>query len=253
VRTAARLAALERWIADSGANLRAAHAVAVLPAEQAVILGAEPGRPASRSAVDLGRVGEALAVLHGAPEGLLADAPRPLKLELSAVDRAAQHIDVLLPGSARSFHRILGRAAELDAELPDERHVSLHGDCKLDHFLRDGGVIAVIDLDRCRPGPASADLGKLLADIGWLTAGFDDLVPEAARTSLLLGHAAAGGVADASRVRLYEAVFTLKAAARRVPLWHPDWEPGVRRLVASAERALNSAVGERRELAGVAR
>jgi hypothetical protein len=229
-----RLAALERWIA-AARGISTAPAAAVLPAEEAVIHRAVEGAPPRPAPEGVDAIGRALAAFHRAPRSLLAAGLRPLPVELASVARAAQHVDVLLPEAAHALHAALDRAQEVSDHLPAEPVVSIHGDCKLDHFITQRAGIAVIDLDRCRPGHAAADLGKLLADLRWRAAG---RVPLTA--ALVAGHAAAGGRADPRRVQLYDAVFTLKAAARRIPLWSRDWEAVTWSLVRAAERTLTA-------------
>ena len=249
---ATRLARLERWLAGSGAGVWIPTTVAVLPTDRAVIQAAARGVRPPLGPVGARALGTAVASFQRAPTGLLAGVERPLATELAAVARAAQHIDALLPEAASSLHATLIRAGTLDPLLPAEPTVSLHGDCKVDHFVTAAEGMALIDLDRSRPGPASADLGKLLADLAWRRMATGMPAEEPAVSELMDGHADAGGLADPARVRLYEAVFLLKAAARRVALWRPGWEEETWRLVEAAERVLERAVAER-EPAAVAR
>jgi Phosphotransferase enzyme family len=202
--------------------------------EDALVTPAARGRPAAAGETDLEVAGSALRMIH---RGVAPPEPAAtLAREIEATERAAQHVDALLPPVGAALRRTLAAIREAGDRAGAQTPVLLHGDFKLDHLLWDGGAVTVIDLDRARPGEPALDLGKMLADLRWrrMNAGPIGGGPGG---RLMRGYGRVGGHCRA-RAGLYEAVFLLKAAARRAPLLDPGWE----RVVASAVREAESLV-----------
>jgi hypothetical protein len=198
--------------------------------EDALVTPAVRGRAAAVEEVDLEAAGSLLRVIH---RGVAPPEPAAtLAGEIEAVERAAQHIDALLPSVGAALRRTLAAVRERGERTGEQRAVLLHGDFKLDHLLWDGEAVTVIDLDRARPGEPALDLGKLLADLRWRRAGASR-IGDGPRDSLLRGYGPVGAHARA-RVSLYEAVFLLKAAARRARLLEAGWEGTVDATVREA-------------------
>jgi hypothetical protein len=199
--------------------------------EEALVTAAVGGRPAGVDEIELEAAGSLLRVIHGgvAPPGPAAT----LAGEIEAVERAAQHIDALVPPVGAALRRTLAAARECGERAGEGRTVLIHGDFKLDHLLWDGGTVTVIDLDRARSGEPALDLGKLLADLRWRRAGAAPAGDAADR--LMRGYGPVGAHGRL-RARLYEAVFLVKAAARRAPLLDPGWERMVGAAVREAAR-----------------
>jgi phosphotransferase family enzyme len=210
--------------------------------ENALVAPAVHGHPAAVEDVDLEAAGSLLGVIH---RGVAPPEPAvTLAGEIDAAERAAQHIDALLPPVGAALRRTLAAARECGERTAAQRAVLVHGDFKLDHLLWDGGSVTVIDLDRARPGEPALDLGKMLADLRWRRAGAPPAA-DAARDRLMRGYGPVGAHGRA-RARLYEAVFLLKAAARRAPLLDPGWEQTVAAAVREAARLVEDGQGRRR-------
>ena len=200
--------------------------------EDALVTPLVRGHPATVEEVDLEAAGSLLRVIH---RGVAPPEPAAtLAGEIEAVERAAQHIDALLPPVGAVLRRTLAAARERGERAGEQRAVLIHGDFKLDHLLWDGGAVTVIDLDRARPGEPALDLGKMLADLRWRRAGAAP-VGDGLRDRLMRGYGPVGAHGRA-RAGLYEAVFLLKAAARRAPLLDPGWEAVVGATVREAAR-----------------
>ena len=229
-------------LADAGHGLRAVTPIAYLEEEQAFLSSAVGGSPLSRgigrstaSGTLLWRAGVMLRALHDAPS---AGADRyDLAAELRATTRAFEHIDALLPEVGGRARSVLGRAAGLYHEIPGEPPTLVHRDFKLDHLLVQRGGLTLIDFDSCSISDPALDVGKLLADLAWwdlaLVRRWD---PDDARRRFLEGYAPAGAPERLARARTWEAVWLVKAAARRVPIFDPAWAARVTELVGRAER-----------------
>jgi Phosphotransferase enzyme family len=214
-------------VSQGPATVRAARPRLWRP-EDALVTPAVRGRPAAAGEAHLEAAGALLRVIH---RGVAPPEPAAtLAGEIEAVERAAEHVDALVPAVGAALRRTLAAAREAGERTGPQSSVLAHGDFKLDHLLWDGGAVTVIDLDRARPGEPALDLGKMLADLRWRRVGADP-AGDGPRDRLLRGYGPAGADGHV-RARLYEAVFLLKAAARRAPLLDPGWE----QLVAAAVR-----------------
>jgi hypothetical protein len=210
--------------------------------EDALVTPAVCGRPATVEDVDLEAAGSLLRAIHrgAAPPGPAAT----LAGEIEAVERAAQHVDALLPSVGTMLRRTLAAARERGERAGEGRGVLIHGDFKLDHLLWDNGTVTVIDLDRARAGEPALDVGKMLADLRWRRAGAT-AVGDPPRDRLMRGYGPAGTDAG-NRASLYEAVFLAKAAARRASLLDPGWERVVGAAVREAARLVEGDRGRTR-------
>jgi hypothetical protein len=233
-----RAAAVCAAVSCGPAALRAARP-RLWPSEDALVTPAVRGHPAALEEVDLEAAGSLLRVIHG---GVAPPEPAAtLGGEIDAVERAAQHIDALLPSVGATLRRTLAAVRERGERAGEDRAVLVHGDFKLDHLLWDGDGVTVIDLDRARPGEPALDLGKLLADLRWHRACASPR-GNGPRDRLMRGY---GPLGAHGRVRtgLYEAVFLLKAAARRASLLDPGWEAVVGATVREAARMVEGDPG----------
>jgi len=103
----------------------------------------------------------------------------------------------------------------------------------------------VIDLDRARLGEPALDLGKMLADVRWRRAQAGLARDGDTGDRLLHGYGPIGAHGRA-RAGLYEAVFLLKAAARRAPLLDPGWEEVMAATVGEAQGLVAAGDGRTR-------
>jgi hypothetical protein len=229
-------------IGGGPADVRAAQPLLHRSAD-ALVTPAVPGRAAGAENADLGAVGSLLHVIHRGvpPTGPAAT----LAGEIDAVERAAQHVDALLPEAGSALRRTLAAVREAGDRTGPQTATLVHGDFKLDHLLCGGGTITVIDLDRARLGEPALDLGKMLADLRWRRVGAGAAGGRHSRDRFLGGYGPIGTHGQA-RVGLYEAVFLLKAAARRAPLLDPSWERVVAAAVREAEKFVQVGPGRTR-------
>ena len=211
--------------------------------QDALVARAVPGRPALTGDADLEAVGSLLRLIHqGVPP---SEPAATLAGELNAVERAAQHVDALLPFTGAALRRTLTAARESGERTGPETATLVHGDFKLDHLLWDGAAVTVIDLDRARRGEPALDLGKMLADLRWRRARAGQAGGAYGRDRLLRGYGLIGAHGRL-RAGLYEAVFLLKAAARRAPLLDPSWEGVMAATVREAESLVEAGDGRTR-------
>ena len=205
--------------------------------EDALVTRAVPGRPTAAGDADLEAIGSLLHLIHG---GVPPSEPAAtLAGEIAAVERAAQHVDALLPLTGAALRRTLTAALDAGDRTGPETPALLHGDFKLDHLLWDGDAVTVIDLDRARRGEPALDLGKMLADLRWRRAQGGHAGGTDAVERLMRGYGPIGPHGRA-RAGLYEAVFLLKAAARRAPLLDPGWEGVMAATVREAEELVRA-------------
>lgn len=229
------------WLASTGNGLAAATPLAYLRDDRVVFYRRVRGRPlselvrgANATAAHLGRAGSLLCTLHAAPAALGEGLPKhDLSAEARATVRAAEHVDTLLPATGAKIHELLERARSAYERLPKEAPVFTHGDFKADHLWASEGRLTLIDFDTCRLADPASDLGKLLADQHWWY-GIGDV--KQAQQHFIDGY----GVEPArlARARVFEAILTVKVAARRVRLFDPDWQRRTEALVDRAEAVL---------------
>ena len=211
--------------------------------EDALVTPAVPGRPAPAGHADLETIGSLLRLIHcGVPP---SEPAATLAGEIDAVERAAQHVDALLPLTGAALRRTLAAVRESGERAGAETATLVHGDFKLDHLLWDGAEVTVIDLDRARLGEPALDLGKMLADVRWRRAQAGLARDGDSGDRLLHGYGPIGAHGRA-RAGLYEAVFLLKAAARRASLLDPGWEEVMAATVREAQGLVAAGDGRTR-------
>jgi len=167
----ARIRALADWMETLDSPVGLVRPLTARATDDAVLYRGIIGRTIPLHPRWMQRAGVVLRQLHGAPPDMVPLPSASLDTEVTAVGRAAQHIDALLSDTAPAFHATVGRAADIALGLPEETPVVLHGDFKLDHVLLTADGLTLIDLDRCRIGDPSLDIGKFLADLRWRCEG----------------------------------------------------------------------------------
>jgi aminoglycoside phosphotransferase (APT) family kinase protein len=112
-------------------------------------------------AAAMGRLGSAIATLHGAGRQATDRLPRFGRLDVRRVVHSAHLVAVGRPDVAAAAVRLADRLA--DGPPPGGPQVPLHGDCHPKNALLAGDSIALIDLDQAGVGVAAADVGSLIA------------------------------------------------------------------------------------------
>jgi hypothetical protein len=187
----------------------------------------------------LEQVGLLLRTVHAAAPGPPASLPgRDLAAEVRTVGRACEAMAAVRPDLGALAAATVDRAWRGIAALEQEPATTLHGDLKADHLLWGPSGLQVLDTDRCSYGDPAYDLGKMLADLRFWGAVTGS--PAAAEAELAVLAAYAGERTRLARARLYAALLLVRMAARRVPLWRPDWGPRTAGLLASAVRAVDA-------------
>lgn len=166
--------------------------------------------------------GSALRCLHDtAPSAGLRTCPDALA-HVATTLRTAEVVDALLPVVGARLRTGVARALELLVALPDEAPTTVHGDYKCDNLLAGPAGVHLLDFDRSGCGDPAADIGNFLADLRWHAHG------EAAATGALHEAFLAGygetAPARLARARVYDGLFLLRMAARRVPVHAPALE-----------------------------
>jgi aminoglycoside phosphotransferase (APT) family kinase protein len=184
----------------------------------------------------VGAAGRALRLLHdAAPVAGLPDRPDAAQ-QADETLRTAELVDALLPPVGARLRLAVTRALDLLSALPPEPRTLTHGDVKCDNLLVGGAGVHLLDFDRVGRGDPAADLGKFLADLRWCAAA-DEPVVGALHEALLEGYGAVPA-ARLARARAYEGLLHLRMAARRVPIYDPDWAARVTRAVQFAAERL---------------
>jgi aminoglycoside phosphotransferase len=229
---------LGRWMKEDGGRVHIVSPLRTLTDDEAVVYRSVPGRPVPADTRLLPLVGAALRRLHEAPVEMAAPQNGGLREEAAAVVRAAEHLNALSPIVATLFHSVLAEAVEEGGELSGEPPALVHGDFKLDHVWHQDGGLTLIDMDRCRQADPALDIGKLLADIVWRwSLGATAADRRDLERAFLTGYF--GGTIHPNRLqraRAYQAMFVLKAAARRLPVTDPGFVIRTAALVRVAGR-----------------
>jgi aminoglycoside phosphotransferase (APT) family kinase protein len=151
--------------------------------------------------------GRALARLHATP---LVAMP-PLRISSAQAELALWERRWRRHGGARPVFELALRWLHAHAPAPLARPVPVHGDFRTGNLLVDAdGLVAVLDWELAHAGDPMADLGWFCVAswrFGALDAtagGFGPL------EALLEGYRAAGGEADADRVRYWEVLGTFR-------------------------------------------
>jgi aminoglycoside phosphotransferase (APT) family kinase protein len=156
--------------------------------------------------------------------------------EVAGTLRAGEHILALAPDAGSRYERGVRQVAKALAGSHGQTIALAHGDYKSDNLLVHRGGVRVLDLDRVRLAEPAMDLGKFLADLRWW-CGADGGRVQALQAAFLIGY----GPCDPStseRARLFEALYRLKAVARRIPVHASTWAADTERETASAVRPL---------------
>jgi hypothetical protein len=229
-------ASLNRWFSAHEPAVRVLEPLDVLPESEAALFRQAPGHPARWDVPSLRRIGAAVRLLHGAPSDAVGGDMPSLAREVAGAMRAAQHLQVLHPSAAESLQATLEQAQELTSSLPAPAKTPVHGDLKLDHVWQNGELLTLIDLDRTRCDDPALDVGKLLADIRWSSnTGYG---VHALQQAFLSGYR--GDPSTLIRAQIYEAIYVLKIAARRVSVTDSHWDERVSALVADARLVIDT-------------
>ena len=192
-----------------------------------------------RGVAAVSQVGAALASLQVQRDRIDAPLERDvLPAELAA---AAQTLAFLVPDLAERAESLAAHLAERLAQrsAPD---LLIHGDFYADQVLVDGDEVAVLDLDRVRPGDPSNDLGTFEAhlELACLEGKLGAAQRATCADALREGHADVAGAA-AEGVDLHTAAALLKLTAR--PFRHRSdvWPERARALLDRAESRVGHA------------
>lgn len=166
----------------------------------------DPAFAAARAAM-VGQCGRALAALHAAP----LDALPPLRVASAAEELALWEARWRRHGESRPVFELALRWLREHVPEAPARAAPVHGDFRTGNLLVDGtGLRAVLDWEL-------AHAGDPMEDLGWLCVAswrFGALDAEAGgfgtRDALLDAYRAAGGEADADRVRYWEVFGTFR-------------------------------------------
>jgi aminoglycoside phosphotransferase (APT) family kinase protein len=174
-----------------------------------------------------------LRKLHDAPATLSASLPsHDLAHEVRLTARACEHIAMLDRAAFDTIDGLLERVLEGYARTTGESDTLVHGDYKLDHLWWSRLGLTILDLDSARRADPALDIGKLLADLRWWNA------PASCRAAFLDGYRERDVPERSTRARLWEVVWLVKVAARRVPITDLDWTGRTHAVVGLAEDRL---------------
>jgi aminoglycoside phosphotransferase (APT) family kinase protein len=211
-------------------DLRALRPLAYLPADRTLLYRSLAGttlstmldRSSHGAGPHLRQAGRLLSALQQV-RPVASMAPRSLECELAATERASEHIVAMLPGAKGRLHALLGGVREAGRRIPQDEQGFAHGDVKTDHLWVDGEVLTLIDLDSCAVAEPGYDLGKLLADVRFRLMARGRSGVDGAQSIVIDGWRTAGGSGVLARARLFEVVWFVKIASRRLPVFDPDW------------------------------
>jgi thiamine kinase-like enzyme len=108
--------------------------------------------------------------------------------------------------------------------------------------------MTLLDFDSSRVADRALDVGKLLADLIWWYQDNPSSVVSGAQEVFLDAYSQGQRGELLARARLYEAVFLVKAAARRVPVIDANWEQRTESLIERAELTLRALKSRRLRL-----
>jgi Ser/Thr protein kinase RdoA (MazF antagonist) len=156
--------------------------------------------------------GQALAGLHGLPPAPL---PRFERLRPCRVAAAAAIVAAARPDVAERAAALAG--ALRATPLPAEHDAVLHGDAHPKNCLVEAGGATLIDLDQAALGPASADLGGVLARLvrDRLAGRLDAAEAAARREGFLDGYARVRPLPPAAALAWHQAAALLVESALR--------------------------------------
>ena len=166
--------------------------------------------------------GSALRCLHDTTPSAGPETSRDVLAHVTTTLRTAEVVDALLPDVGARLRGGVARALDLLTVLPDEAPTPVHGDYKCDNLLAGPAGVHLLDFDRSGCGDPAADIGNFLADLRWHAHGKAALAGALQEAFLAgYGQTVPGRLA---RARVYDGLFLLRMAARRVPIHAPALE-----------------------------
>jgi len=216
-----------------------ADAVILYPHAEGTPISQQLQRSPRWLAEQMRKAGAALTELHQAPETLLEDLePNPFEHETHVIARASQQVQALLPESGARVLRLLERAGELHARLPQEPPTFTHSDFKSDHLLAGPSGLTLIDFDTCALADPALDLGKYLADLAWWHEYHHAGDPRPAQQAFLAGYGNTDKPGRLDRARIYHALILTKITLRRAKIFSNDWAEVTEKMIGKAEAVL---------------
>ncbi|TMM01849.1 MAG: aminoglycoside phosphotransferase family protein [Actinobacteria bacterium] len=187
----------------------------------------------------LSRLGAGLARLHGLgpASGTAWSFGVRLRRRLEAMASAVGRMRPDARDAAGDLARALGALRPSAAEPL----VLVHGDAALKNAVFDGRGVALVDLDDAKPGPAAADLGRVLS---WIRAErvmgrLTDCDAQRLAGALLAGYGELREAPSPAALRWYTAATALQVRCRKaVTRLHPDYAGHLVALLRDAREAL---------------
>ena len=235
--------ALHHWLASERTPVTCPRPLAFSAADSAVLYPEVAGlplverlrRPSQDAMQWVRRAGEALSVLHRAPQSVTEGlALHDFSSELDVIEQASAFLHALLPRAGATIRALLESARELHPMLPEEPPTGTHGDLKVEHLWVTESGLTVIDFDTCALSDPALDLGTFLADLRVCYSTHDLPGMEEAQRHFLEGYSSGAPDGRLMRGRLYEALEIVKLVARRVQLFDEQWASHTEELVGSA-------------------
>ena len=235
--------ALHDWLATGRTPVTCPRPLAFSAADSAVLYPEVAGLPLverlrrqSQDAMQwVRRAGEAISVLHRAPQSVTEGvALHDFSSELDVIEQASAFLHALLPRAGATIRALLESARELHPMLPEELPTGTHGDLKVEHLWVTESGLTVIDFDTCALSDPALDLGTFLADLRVCYSTHDLPGMEEAQRHFLEGYSSGAPDGRLMRGRLYEALEIVKLVARRVQLFDEQWASHTEELVGSA-------------------
>jgi len=236
--------ALHHWLAGERAPVTCPRPLAFSAADSAVLYPEVAGlpllerlrRPGQDAMQWVRRAGEALGVLHRAPQSVTEGlAIHDFQSELDVIEQASSFLHALLPRAGATIRALLESARELHAMLPEEPPTATHGDLKVEHLWITESGLTVIDFDTCALSDPALDVGTFLADLRVCYSTYDLPGMEEAQRHFLEGYSSGAPDGRLVRGRLYEALEIVKLVARRVQLFDEQWASHTEELVGGAQ------------------
>jgi hypothetical protein len=235
------------WLESNLAGLQGVRPAGISEEDAVILYPHAAGIPLSkqlhRSPAWLDRqlqlVGKALSSLHDGPETLTLDLEETtFAKEVKVITRAGEHVQVLLPETGAILQRILVRAQELHASLPQEKPTFTHSDFKSDHLLIGPAGITLIDFDTCALADPALDIGKFLADLEWWHEQAGVYAFERAQQAFLRGYQNTDKLGRLARAQLWHSLILAKIAIRRARLYSRNWATLTTKMIRRSETIL---------------
>ena len=196
-------------------------------------------RPGRRTWRHLELAGQALSVLHQAPQVAELPGPRSFEAEITEVEHKCDFVPLLLPSAGAAIESLIGRARDLYERLPQEPPTFTHGDFKAEHFWVNPRGLTLMDFDASGLADPALDVGRFLADLALWYAIWQQPGLKQGQESFLAGYAPGASRERLVRARLYEALELVRCTGRRLSLFDRDWAGRVRRLLGCAAALLD--------------